>query len=96
MTDRPTPEQIVERQGAAIRASVRNFSIDQWLAGAGSHRPTLAELHEAGYRVVHPDDIPEAMEKDAPEPPVYFDASQATAWTYGWDACRRAVFGDDR
>lgn len=45
----------------------------------------LDELAAHGYRIVHPDDVPEGDWIDWP-----------ADRKYGWNLCRRLIFGDER
>lgn len=71
MTDRPTPEEIAEDIATAFRYS--DVSPSDLLAAFTCH----------GYRIVHPDDVPEMSDH-----PVCGESYNA-----GWDACRRHIFG---
>lgn len=78
MSDRPTPEEIVD------------FTIDDH-SETESLRPEhiLDALAAHGYRIVHPDDVPERDVRGD-----HHDTAQERA--RGWNACRALVFGGER
>lgn len=79
MADRPTPEQIAESPRVQRGASVQE-----------ARRYLLEDLSEAGYVIVHPDDV-----EVAPPPTGALVALERGRWyRLGWNDCRREVFPD--
>lgn len=68
MRERPTPEEL------AVSGHASNNAIRQAF---------LAWIHEYGYRIVHPDDVPRMIGSDIRQR------------QDGWNACRAHIFGGD-
>lgn len=54
-------------------------------------RNLLDELTAHGYRIVHPDDVPERYDVD--DTPVNYSHSEAMTFLSGWNACRDSIVG---
>ena len=82
----PTPEQIANDPSLIRLVAVDPGTINATRALA--RIDLLADLERAGYRIVHPDDVPSGTS-------VYGDHINDSSMAYGWDRCRAHIFGED-
>ena len=83
---RPTPEEIAEALEDQHDGITSSPTIDEFTEALAEH----------GYRIVHPDDVPDSRYSGSPHPPDHLETNaEADAWDLGWNACRAHIFGGD-
>lgn len=84
MSDRPTPEQILDDGMTVFRAADGMNAIR-----SKTGQEHIDALAEHSYVIVNPDDV-------FPVPDEATGSLYQNAWNQGWNHCRHIIFGDDQ
>lgn len=82
-SERPTPRELAGDSPAS-------YSFDK------ARHNLLDDIEEAGYVIVHPDDVPYGPEPDPKKNGYSAMEDGDYAYEDGWNACRSHIFGGDQ